>query len=252
MMALSVFTFSPDWGLPSAGPFAVKLLAWLALADIAYEQVIEDNPHKGPKGKNPWIELDGERIGDSEMIIDLLSRRHGIDLDAGLSADRKAVGHAWRRAFEEHFHQILEWELFQHPAGAEYMRASLQSKLPPLIGPVVFAMLSSHLRKQLHARGVARHTADLIEAKGRADVDALAAFLGDRPFLLAERPTTADAAVFGLVAPMVYWPMATPVASYAKSVPKVVAYCDRMRERCFADARTGEKNVEVLPVNRRK
>jgi hypothetical protein len=33
---------------------------------------IEANPHKGPEGKNPWIELDGDRIGDSEVIIDLL------------------------------------------------------------------------------------------------------------------------------------------------------------------------------------
>ena len=29
MTTLRVFTFTPDWGLPSAGPFAIKLLAWL-------------------------------------------------------------------------------------------------------------------------------------------------------------------------------------------------------------------------------
>jgi len=117
MPILRVFTFSPAWGLPSAGPFAIKLLAWLELTGIPYEQIIEDNPRKGPKGKNPWIELDSERIGDSELIIELLSRRFGIDLDAGLSNEQKAVGLAWRRTFEEHFHQVLEWELFQHPSG---------------------------------------------------------------------------------------------------------------------------------------
>ncbi|HEY7749076.1 MAG TPA: glutathione S-transferase N-terminal domain-containing protein [Aestuariivirgaceae bacterium] len=82
MPVLRVYTFSPHWGLPSAGPFALKLLAWLELAGIPYEQVIEDNPRKGPKGKNPWIELDGELIGDSGLIIDRLSRRFGIDMDA--------------------------------------------------------------------------------------------------------------------------------------------------------------------------
>ncbi len=90
MTTLRVFTFTPDWGLPTVGPFALKLVAWLELARIPYEQVIEGNPRKGPKGKNPWIELNGERIGDSEIIIDLLTRRHGIDLDQGLTpeADR--------------------------------------------------------------------------------------------------------------------------------------------------------------------
>ncbi len=236
MATLRVLTFSPDWGLPSAGPFAVKLLAWLELTGIPYEQVIEDNPRKGPKGKNPWIELDGERIGDSELIIELLGRRYEVDLDEGLSPVQTALGHAWRRTFEEHFHQVLEWELFAHPAGAAYMRTSLASKMPPLAGPLAFSMLRSHFRKQLYARGIARHTPDIIKAKGRADLDALATFLGDRPFLVAERPTTADTAVFGLLAPMVYWPMPTPVASYARSLPRLVAYCDRMHQRCFGGA----------------
>jgi hypothetical protein len=40
MTTLRVFTFTPDWGLPSAGPFAIKLLAWLELAGIPHEQVI--------------------------------------------------------------------------------------------------------------------------------------------------------------------------------------------------------------------
>lgn len=92
MTTLRVFTFSPDWGLPSAGPFAIKLLAWMELAGIPYEQVIEDNPGKGPKGKNPWIELDGEAIADSEIIIELLSERFGIDLDAKLNEEQQAIG----------------------------------------------------------------------------------------------------------------------------------------------------------------
>ena len=88
MATLKVFTFAPDWGLPTVGPFALKLLAWLELAGLPYEQVYEANPRKGPKGKNPWIELDGERIGDSEVIIDLLKERHAVQLDEGLTAEQ--------------------------------------------------------------------------------------------------------------------------------------------------------------------
>ena len=52
-MSLRVFTFAPEWGLPTVGPFALKLLAWLELAGIPYEQVVDGNPRKGPNGKNP-------------------------------------------------------------------------------------------------------------------------------------------------------------------------------------------------------
>lgn len=238
MSELRVFTFGPDWGLPTVGPFALKLLAWLRLAGIPYEQVIEENPRKGPKGKNPWIELNGERIGDSEIIIDLLKRRYAVSLDEGLTPEQMALGHTWRRTFEEHFHQVLEWELLLHPVGSVWMRRSLASQMPSMLVPAVFLMLQSHFRRQLFSRGIGRHAPEVIADKGRADLDNLAAFLGNRSFLQTERPTSSDAAVFGLLAPMVYWPMATPVARHAKSLPNLVTYCDRMRERCFGQTVT--------------
>lgn len=232
-MSLQVYTFRPNWGLPAGGPFDLKLLSWLNLAGIPYEQKFEDDTRKAPKKKNPWVSLDGEPMGDTELIIDLLSRRHGIDLDAGLSPAQKAVGHAWRRAFEEHFHQVLEWELLVHQAGAQFMKADMRATMPPVIGPIVFTMMQSHMRKQLYARGIGRHSPDVIAAKGKADIDAFAAYLGDRPYMFGDQPGSYDAAVFGLLAPTVYWPMQTPVAQHARSVGAIKAYCDRMKERCF-------------------
>jgi glutathione S-transferase len=49
-------------------------------------------------------------------------------------------------------------------------------------------------------------------------------FLGDSSFLLADRPTSADTAVFGLLAPTIYWSLETPVAMYARSRPKLKAH----------------------------
>lgn len=231
---LRVFTFAPNWGLPTTGPFAIKLLAWLELAGIPYEQVIEEDPRKGPKGKSPWVELDGQRIGDSEVIIDRLSARHKFDLDAGLTPADRAIALAWRRTFEEHFHQVLEWELLIHPAGVAFMRERITPLAPPGLAPLVLSMLRRHFRKQLYARGVSRHAPDVIAAMGRADIDALAAFLGDRRFLVADRPTSGDLAVYGLIAPCVHWPMKTPVAQYARTVPAITAYCDRIYAACFS------------------
>ncbi len=211
----------------------MKLLSWLRLAGIPYEQVTENDTRKAPKKKNPWVELDGEAIGDSEIIIDVLTCKHGVTLDDGLSPEQHAIGHAWRRSFEEHFHQALEWELLVHEAGAAHMRAYLRPFLPPVIGGAVFRMMRGQMAKQLYARGIGRHAPAIIAAKGKADLDALAAFLGDRPYLLTDRPTSYDAAVFGLICPVVYWSMQTPIAQYARTIAPVKAYCDRMKARCF-------------------
>lgn len=230
MSELTVSTFSADWGLPSTGPFALKLIKWLELAGIPYRQAIENSPGKGPKGKNPWIELDGERIGDTEIIIELLARRSGFDIEAGLSPEQKALSHAVRRMLEEHFHQVLEWELFVHPSGSAYLRELAATIVPKPLAGTAASIFSGRFRKQLHARGIARHSVEIIAAKGKADVDAVEALLGEKLFLVADRPSMADVSAYGLLMPMAKWPMRTPVADYIKRRPGLLAYLDRIAD----------------------
>jgi glutathione S-transferase len=234
MAQIRVHTFSALFeGLPAGGPFDLKLLAWLRLAGIPYVQVFQDDTRKGPKGKNPWIQIDGTPLGDTELIIRELGQRFGIDLDAGLDPQQISVGHAWRRTFEEHFHQVFEWELLVHPAGAAFMRRFVAGQMPPVVGSVVFRLMQREMSRQLHARGIGRHAPQVIEAKGRQDIDMLSAFLDQREFLVADRPTVADTAVLGQLAPMMAWPMDTPVSRHLRTVPNLVAYVDRMRRLCF-------------------
>ena len=228
MTEVTVFTFSGDWGLPSMGPFALKLLKWLDIAGLGYRQVIQDNPAKGSKGKNPWIELEGKRIGDTEIIIALLAGKTGFDIDASLSSLERATTQAVRRMLEEHFHQVMEWELFVHPAGAVQVRKIAGKMAPAFLAGALQSMMSRQLRKQLHARGLARHSeADIIH-KGIADIEALETILGDRMFLGGAKPCMADVSAYGLLAPMARWPMSTPVADHIKSRPVLISYIDRM------------------------
>lgn len=229
MAELTVVTFNPAWGLPSTGPFALKLLKWLDLAGLPYAQRHEENPARGPKGKNPWIELDGERIGDTEAIIEMLARRSGFDIDAGRDAAALARNHAVRRMLEEHFHQVLEWELFVHPEGAAQIRRMAEATgVPAFASGLAAAYFCRHFRRQLHARGIARHRPDVIAAKGIADLDAVTVLLGDRPYLGGDSPSMADVTAFGLLAPMAKWPMHTPVADNLKARPMLMSYIDRM------------------------
>ena len=96
-------------------------------------------------------------------------------------------------------------------------------------------------------RTLGRRKPKIVEAKGPADLDALAAFLQDRSFLVADHPTTADTTVVGPTAPVLYWDMETPVAAHARSLSILRAYCDRMRQRCFREAHgTGSASPKTV------
>lgn len=57
-----------------------------------------------PKGKTPWITLNGEDISDSQLCIEMLSRKFCKDLGAHLSDEERAVARAFQIMMEEHFY----------------------------------------------------------------------------------------------------------------------------------------------------
>jgi glutathione S-transferase len=234
---LRVFAFPAAWGLPTNGPFALALLAWLELAGLRYELVEEANAAKGPKRKSPWIELGGETIGDSGVIIRHLAERTGVRLDDWLDPRQRAVALAFSRSAEEHLHQIVEYELFVLEAGWQEMRRLVRKVLPPVVASVLGKGLRRHFIKQLYARGVARHEPEEVARQGREHLDAIATVLGDKPWLFGDRPTVADTAVFGQVATLVFAPFDTPVATHARSLENLATWCERIRGELFSTLR---------------
>ena len=229
MEPLRVFTFTPGWGLPTMGPFALKLLAWLDHHGIAYSQHFENRSDHGPMGKSPWIEQGSLRMGDSDAIIRHLAAQQGLPDPTRCTSATQAANLGLRIAFEERFHQILEWELFVHPEGRREMRRIILAQTPPVVGRLVFVMMARHFTRQLHARGIGRLPTSQIAEQGCRMLDALALCLAEgQGWIDRDGPGLSDFAVWGQVAPMLCWPMPTPVAAHAKSIPQLRAWHERI------------------------
>ncbi|HEV2430640.1 MAG TPA: Tom37 metaxin N-terminal-like domain-containing protein, partial [Burkholderiales bacterium] len=88
---IKLFQFPRMFGIPNVSPFCCKLETWLRIARVPYEIVDTPDPRKGPKGKLPFIEDAGVRIGDTSLIVDHLVRTRGVDPDARLNASQRAI-----------------------------------------------------------------------------------------------------------------------------------------------------------------
>jgi len=251
---LKLFAVGKKFGVPfaSAAPFPLKLETWLRMTGLRYEVVTEDNPGKGPKKKTPWI-VDGDLcMGDSELIIDYLKEKYGVDPDVGMSREDRALATAWHRTFEEHYHQAYEHQLF-FGVGSDARFVEMLSKLPFLARPLVRAIFTSKLHKQLLARGILRHGEDTLIAMGKADLDAASVFLGNGRFFLGEEPRTIDTCVFGFLGSSMYISGDNPLFRHAASLDNLRAYCERMQERFFpetmAEASPGARADAVKPLS---
>ncbi len=233
---IKLFAFGSGWGVPFAtsAPFPLKLATWLRMAGLAFEFVVANDPSKGPKGKSPWIEYGTVRMGDSSLIIDHLRERFGVDLDAHLDASQRALALVVQRMLEEHYHQCFEQQLFFGRGARERLR-EFAAGMPVPLRWLVPAVLKRSFRKQLRARGMGRHSEDVIVAQGKADLDALAELLGDKTYFLGAQPASVDACVFGFLGVTVYVAGDNPLYRHAASLENLMRYCERMRATYFPE-----------------
>ncbi len=58
----------------------------------------------GPKGKTPWITLNGQDFGDSQLCLELLAKRYQKDFSAHLTAEERAIARSLQIMAEEHLY----------------------------------------------------------------------------------------------------------------------------------------------------
>lgn len=233
---IRLFAFGTGWGIPfaTAAPFPLKLATWLRMAELPFDFVVANDPSKGPKGKSPWIEYGTVRMGDSTLIIEHLEERFGIDLDAHLDARQRALVVTIQRMLEEHFHQCFEHQLFFGQGGEERLH-EFAASMPIPLRWLVPTVLKRAFSKQLYARGMGRHSEEVIIAQGKSDLDALAELLGDQPYFLGDRPSSIDACVFGFLGVSLYVAGDNPLYRYGASLENLMHYCERMRACYFPE-----------------
>jgi glutathione S-transferase len=218
----------PDpWGI-NPGPFCLKIETYCRLAHIPFLPVTTW-PFRAPLGKLPFIEVDGERIPDSGLIIEYLKQRYGDPLDSGLQPEQRAKGHLIRRTCEESLYFALLHSRWIEATGWQVIQPALFGSLPIVARDTVASFARRAMKRALHGQGYGRHSTAAIHALGAADLAALAALLAEVPFAVSDRPTSYDATLYGVLANILSVPVESPLKSEARKHARLIAYVERMQ-----------------------
>jgi len=224
---ITLYAFGPAFGLPDPSPFVTKAEMLLKLARLAY-RVDTGGFRKAPTGKLPYIDDDGTIVADSSFIRLHLERKHGIDFDAGLTAERRAVAWAIEKMCEDHLYWAVVRDRWIDDANFAAGPAKFFEKVPAPVRPLVVAVIRRKVRSGLKAHGLGRHTPEEIAELARRDIDALAAVLGEKPYLMGDKPCGADATAFAFAAGLLCPIFEAPSRRAAEEHPNLFAYRDRM------------------------
>jgi glutathione S-transferase len=221
-----LYSYPGLFGLPDNNPFGLKVYTFLKLSGLPFRQEQLFDTSKAPRGQLPYIDDDGEIVGDSDSIIAHLTGRHGVALDIGLSDDQRATDHLVSRMLDD-LYWVMSWSRWSDDRFWPLFRDAILAEHPEVPAGAMNAA-REHNFKRYHFQGIGRFSPDAVYARGIADLRTLDQLLGTKPFLHGDQPRSLDAAAYGFLANMLFYPIDTPLKAYAMGETRLPGLCDRV------------------------
>jgi len=230
---IELHQFRPVLGIPNASPFCMKAEAYLLYRDIPYK-FVPSSPRKSPSKLVPFIKDGGKSITDTEDIMDYFEKNQANPLDADISHRDLATAKMIRIWVEQNLFWQITYMRWADPVGWENFSPVLKSNIPRAMrGPAVY-LIRRHLLKQMRSRGLRSDDVKGAYAKGGAQLDTLADFLGDSGFAFGENPSRLDLTLYAFIANIMDQDQPNDLRDYARRIHNLRSYCDRMQTLTFA------------------
>jgi len=220
---------------PNLSPFCLKIETWLRAHKISYE-VVESYRTRSKYGKVPFIELNGQQIADSQLIIFELQKHFKIDEDAKLSPERLAISRTVDRMVEgSTFFSLIYSKMYRNMS--KFTSANvLGGPFPNFLRMIITPLFRNRIKSNLDAHGYGKFDdRDILDIQ-RRDISAIATLLGNDEYFGGKQPCTADFTVFGHLATCQYVPIEQPMKDLiGREFPKLKEHLQRMRDAYWPD-----------------
>jgi glutathione S-transferase len=214
-------------------PFVEKVYRGLKLKQLPFQQHEPHNPLEVRRnnpitGKMPALDLNGQRLFDSTLILRTLDE---FKPDPPFLSPNPQVA-AHQRLLEDWADESLYWYgmalRWTIPANASRTVELISRNLLPILRPVVKILAPRFVASQTHAQGTGRLPKDVLLHELNGHLDNLVRLLGAGPFFFAApQPSIADLAVFGQLG-FLHSPVTPEGTSAVEARPELIEFCQRL------------------------
>jgi len=239
-----LYQFSRTPTVPSISPFCLKAETWLRIAGLGYENVDHKCKFKSKKGQLPFVEFNGEEIGDSALIIRDLGKHFNHDLDDFLTAEQRSQGHAAISMIENHLWWcIFSWRVcdimrFKQAAKIDLKQFMSCAGAPGWFLDFVWKWKFRKGIKKVRAHGLGVHTPQEIDEFAQNDLKCLSGMLGDQTYYFGEQPSLLDIVSFSFMAQICMMDKEVPYPLrewMSENTTNLVDHVNRMKEKFYQD-----------------
>ncbi len=227
---ITLVTLPPAFGLRNVSPFCLKVEMALKHVGIDFDITSEADPRKTPKGKLPYLILDnGEKIPDSELILEHLDEISQGKLYGSLTPQEKAVGTAFVRMAEDHLYWLGVASRWLDDKWFPHVVSNFFGFVPGILRGFVSRQAQKQVEQTMHLHGLGRHTLEEQKAFARRDLQAIADQVMQNYHIVGGRLTVYDFAVASVLVGFMENQPETWLSEIANSYPSLKEYVKRIQ-----------------------
>ncbi|XGW17127.1 hypothetical protein V3C99_002049 [Haemonchus contortus] len=230
-----LYQFPRSKTIPNLSPYCLKVETFLKINKIPYE-VCPLKMGRSRYGLLPFIELNGEHIADSEIIIDRLKDHFKVKPLA--SPRDEAIARTIEKTVQHHTAPVVyRFKMVEDPNDGFCSTVLQVIGCPAVLQSTVLPLAAWFMRLKVSRRiaaAIGQFPIEEFKNFLRKDLDTYRDLLDDKKFLFGDEVSSADCAVFSQLGAVLY----IPPNNYVKEVlrekyPELTNYCDRVRDTVF-------------------
>jgi glutathione S-transferase len=225
---LTLYSYPQLCGVADNNGYGLKVFAFLRLAELPFNHEHILDASAAPRGQLPYIDDDGEVIGDSETIIGHLVQRHRVQLDDHLTTAQRHTRYLVVRMLDD-LYWVMSYSRWKDeqfwPAFSDLLKQE-----HPRLNNESLERAKEFNDKRYYYQGIGRFAPPAVYARGIVDLEILADLVPMGRYVFAETPTSLDAAIYGFVANIYFLPIETPLKKFVDSHPNLIRHCTSIHE----------------------
>jgi glutathione S-transferase len=231
---ITLYSYPELFGVADNNGYGLKVFAFLKLTATPFDHRHIVDASAAPRGQLPYIVDDDEMIGDSNTIIARLIGKYGLAIDEGLTAAQRDTNLLISRLLDD-LYWVMSYSRWKDerywPLFADAMR-----RQHPSLTQEGLRKAREYNSQRYYYQGIGRFAPADAYARGLADLRVLANLIPTNGYLFGDAPTSADAAVYGFIANIHFYPIDTPLKEFVASSAKLVRHCEAVHARVGSSA----------------
>lgn len=231
---LTLYSYPELFGVADNNGYGLKVFAYLKLAGVPFGHRHLVDPSAAPRAQLPYAEDDGEKIGDSEAILAHVRRKYGVRVDDDLTRAERNTALLVLRLLDD-LYWVMSYSRWKDEAFWPQFSAALKEQHPVLTDADLLKAKEFNAQRY-HFQGIGRYAPPDAYARGLADLAVLADLVPAEGFVFRPHPVAIDTAIYGFLANIHFYPIATPLKAFVDGHANLVRHTREMHARIAAAA----------------